>query len=306
MTSDFVQDLIAVTTQEMNTPLTTSHSSSSAASGRPNYGIDAPSTLEKWGMLGLVLLVICIFATAYLPPDWWAYLILIPLYSVTFGLLYPCLAILLGSFIFKFYDREWLFREMGPLRGDERVLDVGCGHGLLLIGAAKRIRNGMAVGLDLWSQDDQAENSKNATLRNAELENVSAKVEIVDGDMRSMPFEDSSFDVVVSSWAIHNLYVQSEREKALSECVRVLKVMHSNVFLFFFCQQTTNLKNYGCSIVEQNGGTLAILDIDHGLEYHKYLTAQQQGWRLAEVKVLGPHLTFGNFTHLVIAKKALL
>lgn len=38
-------------------------------------------------------------------------------------------------------------------KGQEAVLDVGTGRGLLLIGAAKRT-TGRAVGIDLWSQED--------------------------------------------------------------------------------------------------------------------------------------------------------
>jgi cyclopropane fatty-acyl-phospholipid synthase-like methyltransferase len=44
------------------------------------------------------------------------------------------------------------------LRGNERVLDVGCGRGLLLIEAAKRLPEGEAVGLDLWSTRDLSDN----------------------------------------------------------------------------------------------------------------------------------------------------
>lgn len=66
-------------------------------------------------------------------------------------------------------------------------MDVGCGHGLLLNGIAKRLKSGKAFGLDLWSNEDQAANSREATLRNAKLEGVASKVEIHDGDMRSMP-----------------------------------------------------------------------------------------------------------------------
>ena len=36
------------------------------------------------------------------------------------------------------------------LTGDEKVLDVGCGRGLLLIGAAKRLKSGKATGIDVW------------------------------------------------------------------------------------------------------------------------------------------------------------
>ncbi len=38
------------------------------------------------------------------------------------------------------------------LKGDEKILDVGCGRGLLLIGAAKRLKTGKATGIDVWSR----------------------------------------------------------------------------------------------------------------------------------------------------------
>src|SRR3954468_16529954 len=45
--------------------------------------------------------------------------------------------------------------DMIRWRGDERVLDVGCGRGLFLIGAAKRLKNGgRAIGIDLWRAGD--------------------------------------------------------------------------------------------------------------------------------------------------------
>lgn len=51
------------------------------------------------------------------------------------------------------------------LCGDEAVLDLGCGRGLLLLGAAKRLPQGRAVGIDLWSKVDQSNNSREATRR---------------------------------------------------------------------------------------------------------------------------------------------
>lgn len=50
------------------------------------------------------------------------------------------------------------------LRGDETVLDVGCGRGLLLIGAAKRLTTGTAVGVDIWQTEDLSGNRPEATL----------------------------------------------------------------------------------------------------------------------------------------------
>jgi arsenite methyltransferase len=104
------------------------------------------------------------------------------------------------------------------LQGDEAVLDVGCGHGLLLIAAAKLLPRGHAVGIDLWSQWEQSDNSREATLRNAALEGVAQRVSVHDGDMRKMPFADRSFDATVAHFAIHNV----RGREAVREIVRTL------------------------------------------------------------------------------------
>ncbi|MGD0255978.1 MAG: class I SAM-dependent methyltransferase [Acidimicrobiales bacterium] len=112
------------------------------------------------------------------------------------------------------------------LRGDERVLDMGCGRGAILAMVAKLIPGGKAVGLDLWTAD-QSGNRPGTTLRNLGAESVSKHCALVTGDMSAMPFSDSSFDAVLSSAAIHNIdrhHRQSPRRlQAVDEAVRVLK-----------------------------------------------------------------------------------
>ena len=109
------------------------------------------------------------------------------------------------------------------LRGDERILDLGCGRGAVLLMAAQHLTTGRAVGVDLWRSVDQSGNSPEATRRNAIAEGVADRVELHTGDMTALPFEDDSFDVVVSSLAIHNISGSAGREKAISEAVRVLR-----------------------------------------------------------------------------------
>ena len=106
--------------------------------------------------------------------------------------------------------------------GNERVLDVGCGSGLLLIGAAKQLTDGRAVGVDLWRGADLSNNRVETTLSNASIEGVSERVSVVEGDARRLPFDDLSFDVVVSLHALHNIGKREERVQALAEVVRVL------------------------------------------------------------------------------------
>jgi arsenite methyltransferase len=109
------------------------------------------------------------------------------------------------------------------LQGDERVLDLGCGRGAILLLAAKHLTTGRAVGVDIWNRGDQSGNSAEATRRNAAAEGIADRVELHTADMAALPFEADSFDLVVSNVAIHNVKGRSGREKAIEEAVRVLR-----------------------------------------------------------------------------------
>ncbi len=119
---------------------------------------------------------------------------------------------------FRVWDAEL---DRLDLRGDEQVLDVGCGRGLVLLKAAARVPRGRAVGLDLWTRD-QSGNSQEAASANARAEKVADRVELVTDDMRALPFEDGTFDLVVSSLAVHNIPDADGRAAAVREAFRVL------------------------------------------------------------------------------------
>jgi arsenite methyltransferase len=174
---------------------------------RPNYGVDSPYVFLTFLFLGLLCVVLS-FRLRFL----W-------ITAVIF--LFEGLWMVWASRAGKFRVRDKLLDSIS-WRGNEQVLDVGCGHGLMLIGAAKRLRDGKATGIDLWQKQDQAGNSREATLLNVQLENVADRVEIVDGDARKLPFSDNTFDVVVSSWALHNIPDRVGRETAIREIARVL------------------------------------------------------------------------------------
>jgi arsenite methyltransferase len=109
------------------------------------------------------------------------------------------------------------------LRGDERLLDIGCGRGAVLITAAHRLPHGRATGADIWRLRDQTGNSRAAAERNARIEGVSDQVEFVEADARNLPVLSNSYDVVVSNLAFANIHGEEERAKALREAVRVLR-----------------------------------------------------------------------------------
>ena len=123
----------------------------------------------------------------------------------------------------KVRERE-AYLDLLEWRGDERVLDVGCGRGLFLIGAAKRLTTGRAIGIDIWQAEDLSGNKPAATLNNAMIEGVADRVEVQTADARKLPFDDASFDVVLSSVALHNIYNAGERQTAVREIARVLNV----------------------------------------------------------------------------------
>ena len=159
------------------------------------------------------------------------------------------------------------------LKGDERLLDIGCGRGAVLLMAAQRLPRGRAVGVDVWSTMDQSGNAEQVTRRNAVLEGVAERVELHTVDMRQLPFDDGSFDVVVSSLAIHNVPGAGERARALREAARVLK----------------------------KGGKLAIADVRHTRAYASELEAC--GLKVTERRSLGGRFWYAAALRLVAAIK---
>ncbi|MFE7314341.1 class I SAM-dependent methyltransferase [Streptomyces sp. NPDC057555] len=179
--------------------------------------MDAPYVPTLYGAVGVGLPawgVVSLAADGLTPAPW--------------ALIIGCLALVsAGLYMYatrrgKFVVWERLLDELA-LRGDERILDLGCGRGAVLLTAARRIPEGRAYGVDLWRSQDQSGNDPAVTERNAQAEGVADRMELHTADMTRLPFERDRFDVVVSSLAIHNISDPAGRASAIEEAVRVLR-----------------------------------------------------------------------------------
>jgi ubiquinone/menaquinone biosynthesis C-methylase UbiE len=184
---------------------------------RPDYGIDAPGAVRNLAIGGAAALVLTVVALAL-------GLAQVARMATPVAIGWLCIAgwMVWDSKVGKVRGRDRLLDSL-PWRGDEAVLDVGCGRGLLLIGAARRLTTGKAVGVDIWQAADLSSNRPEGTLENARLEGVADRIEVRDGDARRLPFADGAFDVVVSKEVMHNIYNAAERDSAVREIARVLK-----------------------------------------------------------------------------------
>lgn len=180
-----------------------------------NYGYDAPYALIAFAGIAIIATIAAI-------ATWMTdrFLRITVFYAIFFGLN-------AASFFYttrygKFEVWEDILDDLG-IQGGEQVLDMGCGRGAVLNAVARRLTTGKATGVDLWRSIDQSGNSADATMANARAEGVADRVALETGDMRKLPFADNTFEVIVSSLAIHNIPGDADRAAAVTEAIRVLK-----------------------------------------------------------------------------------
>lgn len=184
---------------------------------RERYGIDAPGVVRTLALAGGA----CIIASRVPIPALRPFQV--ALLAAGGSMLATALWMLLSSLVLKLRLRDRLLAGH-TWRGDEQVLDVGCGAGLAAIGAARRLtRGGRVTGIDLWQASDLSSNGPERLLANAAAAGVADRVAVQTGDMRALPFADTSFDVVTSMTAIHNVPSAAERLQAIDELWRVTR-----------------------------------------------------------------------------------
>ena len=107
-----------------------------------------------------------------------------------------------------------LLLEEVPLANVTKVLDVGCGTGFPLIELAERLGSSTQVhGIDPWSGGLKRAAEKIAS-------RGTSNVTLHEGSATNMPFENATFDLIVSNLGVNNF---EDRAAAIRECRRVAR-----------------------------------------------------------------------------------
>ena len=127
---------------------------------------------------------------------------LLPLYD-------PMLRLLLGER--KLRNR---FLDLAAIEPGQRVLDIGCGTGTLLLLLKQRLPDCDAIGID--------GDPKALAVAQAKSGKQGASIRFEEALATQLPFADAHFDRVLSSLMLHHL-TRDEKLAALREARRVLK-----------------------------------------------------------------------------------
>ena len=123
----------------------------------------------------------------------------------------------LGNIQLKSMNKEhtpvslWGLKHLN-IKSDDIVLDIGCGGGMNINRMAEKAKK--VYGVDYSMESVKLSKQVNERFINEK------RVEIQEGNVKSLPFEDDAFDIVT---AFETVYFWPDIEKCFGEVKRVLK-----------------------------------------------------------------------------------
>jgi ubiquinone/menaquinone biosynthesis C-methylase UbiE len=194
------------------------------------------------------------------------------------------------DWLLPFYDPLWKLMGGHRLRLDfvertnssagQRVLDIGCGTGSLLVFAKQRLPDISFTGLD--------PDAKALARARAKAEAASVEVGFEQGFAEELPFPAGSFDQAWSSMMFHHLD-PDVKKRVLREVLRVLSP--DGVF---------HLVDFSGS-TDGSDGLLARLlhshDARHGGEYASLSALMEEAGLLYPAKLASQRTLFGSVSH---------
>lgn len=123
----------------------------------------------------------------------------------------------LGNIQLKSMNKEhtpvsmWGLKHL-DIKADDIILDVGCGGGININRMAEKAKKVYGVDYSIESVKLSREVNRQ--------EIFDGKVEVLEGNVQSLPFEDNTFDIVT---AFETVYFWPDIERCFGEVKRVLK-----------------------------------------------------------------------------------
>ena len=108
-----------------------------------------------------------------------------------------------------------------PKQPYAEVLDIGCGNGALTLKVAQSFPQARVTGVDYWGKS--WDYSLGVCENNARALGVAERVTFRQASAAVLPFEDASFDLVVSNLCFHEVHDADDKRAPLREALRVLK-----------------------------------------------------------------------------------
>ena len=116
--------------------------------------------------------------------------------------------------------QELVLRHI-PQQPYAEILDIGCGNGALTLRVAQALPQSHVTGVDYWGKS--WDYSLGVCENNARALGVAERVTFRQASAALLPFEDASFDLVVSNLCFHEVHDAADKRAPLREALRVLK-----------------------------------------------------------------------------------
>ncbi len=104
------------------------------------------------------------------------------------------------------------------IKNEDKVLDVGCANGYSTIKQWEKNKSIKITGVDYSDNmiEHAQKNKENLMINNEDISFIKA-------DIRNLPFDDNTFDIVYTTRVLINLPNWDEQKKGINECIRVAK-----------------------------------------------------------------------------------
>ena len=118
--------------------------------------------------------------------------------------------------------------------------------------------------------------------------------DVIQGNMTSLPFEDNTFDGLITVASYHHLDNDNDRKKTLDEMYRVLKP-GGTCFIEVWAKEQEENKNKNTSEFKNNNNLVKWTSSKTGEVYYRYYNIYSNDQLLIEVNELKPEFKILNY-----------